>query len=636
MRTSIATVSLSGPLTRKLQAAAEAGFDAVEIFENDLVTAVEPPEEIRARSAGLGLETTLYQPLRDVEAVPATRLPDARRRAERALDRAARIGAAEVLVCSNTAPWAVDDDALAAEQLSALADLAAERGLRIAYEALAWGRHVNDYAHAWRIVRAAGHPALGTCLDSFHILSRGADPAGIEAIPGERIFALQLADAPLMAMDVLQWSRHFRCFPGQGGLDVAAVLAAALRAGYAGPASLEIFNDVYRRLPPERGAVDAMRSLSVVQEQAAAVLRATPPRAASERARAVLRVPPQAPPAEGFAFVEIGAAPQRADAVRALLSGLGFVRQGAHRSKPVDLWRSGGARILCNTGTGTAEDAEIAALGLESPDPAAAVERAEALLSPVLPRVRAEGDVPLDAIAAPDGTQVFFCRTGAGRASWTGDFTAGAPADSVAAEAPDGPGAAAPERVDHVGLTQPWPHYDEAALFHRGVLGLEPSESLELADPYGLVRSRSFAGPGGGVRLALSIENVGTGADGPHLRLQHIALHTADAAAAVRAARARGVRFLPVSGNYYEDLAARFDLSAGDIAALREHGLLYDEDEHGTLVHCYTAAVGRVFFELLQRTGGYSGFGAANTPVRRAAQHAPAAAGAPAGGSPAG
>ena len=37
--------------------------------------------------------------------------------------------------------------------------------MRIAYEALAWGRHVSEYDHAWRIVAAADHPALGVCLD---------------------------------------------------------------------------------------------------------------------------------------------------------------------------------------------------------------------------------------------------------------------------------------------------------------------------------------------------------------------------------------------------------------------------------------------------------------------------------------
>ena len=157
-----------------------------------------------------------------------------------------RLGVDTMLVCSNVSEAAIDDDALAAAQLHALAERAAEHGIRIAYEALAWGRHVRDYDHAWRIVEAADHPNLGTCLDSFHILSRGADPSGIRDIPGEKIFYLQLADAPQLVMDVLQWSRHYRCFPGQGGFDLAAFLGHVARDGLRGPA---VARGLQRRLP---------------------------------------------------------------------------------------------------------------------------------------------------------------------------------------------------------------------------------------------------------------------------------------------------------------------------------------------------------------------------------------------------
>src|SRR3954453_5181833 len=151
------------------------------------------------------------------------------------------------LVCSSLAPDAVDDDGQIAEQLHALADRAAARGLRISYEALAWARHVNPYERSGDIVRRAAHPALGLCVDSFHILSRGSDPAGIRDIPGEKLFFLQLADAPELVMDVLQWGRHYRCFPGQGGFDLGAFLGHVLATGYAGPLSLEVFNDVFRQ-----------------------------------------------------------------------------------------------------------------------------------------------------------------------------------------------------------------------------------------------------------------------------------------------------------------------------------------------------------------------------------------------------
>src|SRR3954465_8001949 len=203
-RTSIATVCLSGTLEDRLDAAAAAGFDAVEIFENDLLSSVSSPEQIRARVAGLGLTIALYQPFRDAEGAPPDRFAAVLRRLRAKLDVLAALGGPGLPGCSSGAPDPLADDGLAADQLRQLADLAAGRGLRIAYEALAWGRHVSTWEHAWELVRRADHPALGLCLDSFHVLSRTDDHRGIAALPGERIFFLQLADAPRLGMDVLQ------------------------------------------------------------------------------------------------------------------------------------------------------------------------------------------------------------------------------------------------------------------------------------------------------------------------------------------------------------------------------------------------------------------------------------------------
>jgi 4-hydroxyphenylpyruvate dioxygenase len=607
VRTSIATVSLSGSLTEKLTAAARAGFDGVEIFENDLLASPLTPEEIRARTADLGLTIDLYQPMRDIEAVPEDAFARNLRRARHKFQLMRRLGADTVLVCSSVSPLTVDDDALAAEQLRQLSELAQDFGIRVAYEALAWGRQVSTYDHAWRIVEAADHPALGTCLDSFHILARGSDPQGIEDIPGEKIFFLQLADAPLMAMDVLQWSRHYRCFPGQGGFDIAALLGHVLRAGYEGPLSLEVFNDVFRQAEAGPTAVDARRSLLVLQEATGPVLPkangSVPPAATA------LATPPAPVVPTGVAFAEL-VTPDVAP-VAALLGALGFTRAARHRSKPVDLWQQGEARVLVNTGpaarrAGTA----LAAIGLESPDPAAAARRAEALLAPVLPRRRALEDAPLDAVAAPDGTELFFCATDRpGLPSWTADFQ---PAEHR-------PDARSVTRIDHLALTQPWHQFDEAALFHRSVLGLSAQESVDVADPYGLHRSRAVTNADGSVRIALSVGPAPTD-DGA--RAQHIALATDDVVGAARRFRESGGRLLPMPANYYDDLAARFEFTDGELETYRELGILYDRDPDGEFRHCYTQTVGRVFFELVQRDGGYRGYGAQNAPVRLAAQHA--------------
>ena len=274
---------------------------------------------------------------------------------------------------------------LAAEQLHALATRADERGLKIAYEALAWGRHVSEYDHAWRIVEAADHPALGTCLDSFHILSRGTDLAAIDTIPGESIFFLQLADAPHLTMDVLQWSRHYRCFPGQGALDVAGLVERVLAAGYAGPLSLEVFNDVFRQADPGRTAIDAMRSLLVLED----------------------RLPPPAP-LDGFAFVEIGVDAGSATETEALLRAMGF-RTPARIAASRCSCGSTATSASCST----TAPATTTRRSSRSPSPAAirtpAPPARRRCSRRVLERRRGAGEADFAAVAAPDGTSVFFC-----------------------------------------------------------------------------------------------------------------------------------------------------------------------------------------------------------------------------------
>ncbi|GAA1804369.1 sugar phosphate isomerase/epimerase and 4-hydroxyphenylpyruvate domain-containing protein [Planosporangium flavigriseum] len=610
IRRGIATVCLSGTLEDKLAAAAAAGFDGVEIFENDLIASPLSPKQVRERCADLGLSIDLYQPFRDFEAVPGELLAANLRRAALKFDLMEQLGADTMLVCSSVSPAAVDDDDLAAEQLYALAALAAERGVRIAYEALAWGRFVNTYDHSWEIVRRADHPALGLCLDSFHVLSRGSDPAAIRDIPGAKLFFLQLADAPRLEMDVLQWSRHHRLFPGQGAFDLPAFVGHVLAAGYGGPLSLEVFNDVFRQADPERAAVDAMRSLIDLQER----LSGSGPAAVRERVR-IADLPP-APDLSGYAFTELAVDEVSGPQVAGALAALGFTHTGQHRSKPVQLWQQGSARVLLNAasqGTGCPGGAAVSALAVESADPARSARRAEALLAPVLPRTRGADEANLSAVAAPDGTSVFFCRTGADDASsWVSDFTTTGTALGAGAGL---------IRTDHVALTQPFDHFDEAALFYRAVLGLDPEPVTEFAAPFGLIRSRAVADPSHQVRIALSVALLRRGDWAPGVPdPQHISFVTDDAIASARAMRALGAPLLEIPDNYYDDLDARLNLPADLLAALREYSVLYDRDEHGELLHFYTEVLGsRVFFEVVQRVGGYAGYGAANAPVRMAA-----------------
>ncbi|GAA2853410.1 hypothetical protein Acy02nite_50550 [Actinoplanes cyaneus] len=600
-RKSIATSCLSGTLEDKLAAAAAARFHGIELTGSDLVASSWSPRRIRDECARRGLSVDAYAGLGDLEAVPPQIFAAGLRRAEHTFDLLEQLGTSTALVASSMSPDAVDDDELAAEQLRELAVRAERRGLRIAYEPQAWGRHVSTYPHAWRIVRRAGHPALGLCLDSFHVLSRGDDPSGIRVIPSDKLFHLQLADAARATMDLAERGRHHRLFPGLGHLDLATFLRHCLDTGYDGPLALDVLNDVYQQADPRHTAIDGMRSLLALQETAGA------PGASSGL--------PAAPELSGIVFTELAVDETSGPMVATALAGLGFAHVGRHRSKPVQLWQQADARILLNFDaqrTVTPGTASVCAFAVETADPARSTRRAEQLLAPVLPRLHEPEEAELASIAAPDGTAVFLVRTGPDRESWAQDFL---PVDAPATTA-------VVTGTDHLSLTDTVDDFDDAALFYRVVLGLRAGATTEIAAPFGLIRSRAATDPRHRVRITLNTAPLRRGDWAPAVPSpQHVAFRTDDALAAAAAMRARGAPLLTIPDNYYTDLGARLDLAPGFVAALQANSVLYDRDEHGAYLHFYTEMLGsRVFFAVVQRIDRYAGYGGpVSAPVRMAA-----------------
>ncbi|MCK8782962.1 sugar phosphate isomerase/epimerase and 4-hydroxyphenylpyruvate domain-containing protein [Roseomonas sp. NAR14] len=619
MAKAIATVCLSGNLPDKLEAAASAGFDGVEIFESDLLSYSGSPAQVRRMCEDLGLAVTIYQPFRDFEAMPDALRARNLDRAERKFDVMQALGTDLVLVCSNVQAAAIDDPARAAADLREMAERAARRGLRIGYEALAWGRHVNRWRQAWDIVQRADHTALGLIVDSFHTLSVRDDPAGIAEVPGGRIFFVQLADAPRLDMDVLNWSRHYRNFPGQGDLPVAEFTRAVLASGYGGPLSLEIFNDEFRAAPARRTARDGLRSLVLVESEAGAATLPPPPRL------------------DGFEFLEFAVDHTTRGLLADFLGTLGFRLAGRHRSKEVELYRQGRINLVLNSEPdgAAAEHFEmhgpsVFAMGLRVDDAAATLQRARALLCATWQERLGPGERPIPAVRAPNGTLVYLVQSEPGRRSiWEDDFELLPPFSALGTGEPANSDAE-PElfAIDHVAQALAPGQMDGFVLFYRAVFGLEPEPLQELPDPQGLVRSRAMVSREGSVRLPLNVSESRQTATGRFISaiagagVHHIAFRGADAAHAAREAAARGAPMLAIPENYYDDVAARFGLDDATLAALQAAGLLYDRDASGgEFRHAYTGAFEeRFFFEIVERDGGYRQFGAANAGVRMAAQ----------------
>ena len=200
-------------------------------------------------------------------------------------------------------------------------------------------------------------------------------------------------------MDVLSWSRHHRLFPGEGAFDLGAFVAHVLRAGYDGPLSLEVFNDIFRQTDgPGQRARRGARSPG---------WRTSSPRSRTRHGdlrRTPTRLPPVAEPS-AFDFVEV-----RADDtgdVDVLLGQLGFTFRGRHRSKDARLWTEGSARGLQRAARARREP-DPGGWGFEVADPAASAARAQALQAPAVYRRTLAHEQELPAFRAPDGTEVFL------------------------------------------------------------------------------------------------------------------------------------------------------------------------------------------------------------------------------------
>lgn len=622
LRWSIATVTMGGTLEAKLAAAARAGFRAVEIFENDLTFFSGKPRDVRTRAQDLGLDIVALQPMRDFEGMPEPMRGRNFERAQRKLDLMEELGADLLCICSNVHEDALGEVERAAHDLAELADMAALRGYRIGYEAMAWGRHVKDWMQAWDIVRTADRPNLGLVLDSYHICVRNNPIAPLADLPADKIALVQIADAPAILMDPMSLSRHHRCFPGQGDYPLDDFIEATIKSGYRGPLSLEVFNDQFRGAPASAIALDGMRSLQAAGERLDARLMK------AGIAPTQISTPlPKAPEISGVEFIEFVTSTAESPRLVALLEGMGFARVARHRSKDVDLYRQNDLNIVLNREQeGFAHSfylvhgTSVSAMALRFDDPRRALERANALGAPTYHGRVGPGEAVIPAVAGVENSLIYFMserpKGGGTPSNWDRDFV------FVEERAPEGPLAT----IDHMSNVVRRSEFLSWVTFYKSVLGFVDEPQVELADPYGAFYSRVIGSPDKSVRIPINIGDGGATAAARFLEtfggggVQQIAFSTSDLFAFVEKARASGVEFLSIPDNYYEDLGARYDLAPELIERMRALGVLYDRAKGGEFFHIYTKMFDeRFFFEVVERRN-YDLFGAANTPVRLAAQ----------------
>jgi len=151
--------------------------------------------------------------------------------------------------------------------------LALPLDIRVAYEALSWGRHVNLLTQAWEIVQDADRSNLGLCVDSYHAIANGGEIKAAADIDPRKIFLVQLSDflwqETRSPQDRMETARHYRVFPGEGvhSGQVLELVRILDDGGYRGDYSFEVFNDDYRQIPLATVAERARRSVKWITGQ---------------------------------------------------------------------------------------------------------------------------------------------------------------------------------------------------------------------------------------------------------------------------------------------------------------------------------------------------------------------------------
>jgi sugar phosphate isomerase/epimerase len=261
------TITLAGPLEAKLRAIREAGFTQVMLNAGDVVGHPGGEEAAVRAVRDSGLAVTGFQVLRDFEGLSGHLHAYKVDVAKAMLEMCRALGSRVLLACSSTSAHATGEAEALVRDLRKLALLAVPFGIRIAYEALSWGRHVNLLTRAWEIVRTADRSNLGLCVDSYHVLAHGAETSSVEAIDIRKLFLVQLSDflwqETRSREDRIETARHYRVFPGEGvhSAAVGALVRTLDDAGYRGDYSFEVFNDDYKQLPLPMVAARARRSV---------------------------------------------------------------------------------------------------------------------------------------------------------------------------------------------------------------------------------------------------------------------------------------------------------------------------------------------------------------------------------------
>ncbi len=258
------TVMFSGDLATRLTAMKTAGFTHTELTCSDLFGSLRGAEHALDLVAASGLQVSAYSIVRDYEGCPESQIALRTQIAGQLMDQTLLVGCDLLIVCCNTASDCASDPARLRDDLRRLADLAASKGVRLAYEALCWGTVTPDCLSAAALVESVDRPNFGLLIDSSHIGALGDSFDVIRRLDGGRVFHVQVADLPSTRLPLPDLSRYYRMLPGDGVLDLSGFVERVRDIGYRGVYSLEVLSDRYVAMPAGPAAGRAMAAMTTL------------------------------------------------------------------------------------------------------------------------------------------------------------------------------------------------------------------------------------------------------------------------------------------------------------------------------------------------------------------------------------
>ncbi|MBO9468415.1 sugar phosphate isomerase/epimerase and 4-hydroxyphenylpyruvate domain-containing protein [Tropicibacter sp. R15_0] len=615
MSLAISTTSIPGDLEEKLSVIADAGFGAVELHQPDFTGFHGSAEDVAQMAQGLGLSINLLKPFNDLEGWEGAERTRAFDRLERKFDLMGALGTEMLLIGASSRKVSTEQTAT---DLADAADRAKARGMRLAYLALPWAGLVQTDTQALDLIQQIDSPNLGLALNSYFSLADGVKPAQLRDMPGARVFHVQLSDAPRTPGTIRSLKRHFGMLPGLGSLNLAGFVKVLSRAGYKGAWSVARVNEHSPSPGGRTLAQDGYRALVNLLDE---VSRSDP-----DLHFDIPDLPPRVY-TSGFEFIEFAADATSGKELTDMLSAMCFRMERKHVSKSVELWRQGAINIVVNAEEeGFAHSAfighgpSVCDMGLRVKDADQTVARATALGTPQFSQPVGTGELDIPAIRGVGGNVVHFIDEKSDlHRVWDIEFE---PVAKTEATQPAGL-----RRVDHVAQTMRYEEMQSWLLYYTSTFEMAKSVIVDVADPAGVVHSQAIESPEGEVRLNLN------GAEGHRTfaasfladrfgaGVQHIAFLSDDIFETSAQLAAQGFARLEISPNYYDDLQAQFGLDDDLVARLRAGNILFDQQGNTAYYQIYSQPIFQgFFFEIVQRSRSYTGYGARNASARLAAQ----------------